>query len=174
MSKNLSKYLFVIFIFVMIFFIFFISYQFATYNNDYINANTLLNFDITETNNNELKKLELNDIYDYNVYYYGLSEVILYYNNQTFNLEEALKENVISMNEIIEKSEKSATENKIKSSKYLDGGSTLYRYENLTILKCNTDATNNKDVYIGNKNMDLNDINDLNSTLSDDTSWLNN
>lgn len=127
-----------------------------------------------ETNNHELKKLEFNGIYDYNVYYYGLSKVILYYNNQTFDLEKALKENVISMNEIIEESEKYATENKIKSSKYLDGGSTLYRYENLTILKCNTDATNNKDVYIGNKNMDLNDINDLNATLSDDTSWLNN
>lgn len=74
-----------------------------------------------EANNHELKKLELNGIYDYNVYYYGLSKVILYYNNQTFDLEKALKENVISMNEIIEESEKSATENKIKSSKYLDG-----------------------------------------------------
>lgn len=174
MPKNISKYLFVINILVIIFLIFFISYQFSTYNSNKINSNNLLNFDITETNKNELKKLELNDMYDYNVYYYGLSEVILYYNNQTFNLEDALKENVISMNEIIEKSEKAAEENKIKSSKYLDGGSTLYRYENLTILKCNTDGTNNKDVYIGNKNMDLNDINDLNSTLSDDTSWLNN
>lgn len=173
-KKNIKKCLFIIIIFIIIFLISFFSFQFATNNTKRTKDTTLLSFKFTELNNNNLKKLDLNNIYDYNIYYYGISEVIISYDNQTFNLEEALKEKVISMEQIIERSEKSAKENKISSSQYLDGGSTLYKYENLTILKCNTDGTNNKDVYIGNTDMDLNDINDLNATLSEDTSWLDN
>lgn len=173
-KKNIKKYLLTIILFFIIVLISFFSFHFAKNNTKTTKDTTLLSFNFTELNNNSLKKLDLNDMYDYNIYYYGISEVIISYDNQTFNLEDALREKVLSMNEIIDRSEKSALENKIFSSQYLDGGSTLYKYENITILKCNTDGTNNKDVYIGNTDMDLNDINDLNATLSDDTSWLSN
>lgn len=173
-KKDTNKYLLIVIIFIIIFFIAFVSFKSATSNeNNKPNDNSLLSFEISDLNNSALKKLDLKDMYDYNIFYYGVTDVKLHYNNKIYDLETALKEKIISMEEIIEKSEKAAKENKIKSDEYLDGGSKIYRYENITIIKCNKDLTNNKDVYIGNKNMNLGNINDLNSTLSDDDSWLN-
>lgn len=40
---------------------------------------------------------------------------------------------------------------------YDDGGSIEYHYENYTIIKFHT-LDGNRDVYIGNKNMTINDL----------------
>ena len=40
---------------------------------------------------------------------------------------------------------------------YDDGGSMEYHYDNYTIIKCNT-LDGNRDVYIGDKTMTLNDV----------------
>ena len=40
---------------------------------------------------------------------------------------------------------------------YKDGGSIIYKYDNYTIIKFHT-LDGNRDVYIGNKNMDINDL----------------
>ena len=46
---------------------------------------------------------------------------------------------------------------KIKAEMYKDGGSMEYHYENYTIIKCHTSG-GNRDVYIGTKEMTLNDV----------------
>jgi len=90
--------------------------------------------------------------YDYNIYIYN-GKVEIKMNSKTYSLEEALKENKITMDEII-----SQANEEIKNPiMYKDGGSIEYHYDNYTLIKFHT-LDGNKDVYIGNKNLKLNDI----------------
>ena len=57
------------------------------------------------------------------------------------------------MEEIIQKANKDLP----NAASYDDGGSKEYHYENYTIIKCNT-LNGNRDVYIGTKDMTLNDV----------------
>ncbi len=93
-----------------------------------------------------------NKSYDYNVYIYN-GKVDIEINNKTYSLEEALKENKITMDEIIAQASKDIKE----PSVYRDGGSVEYHYDNYTIIKFHT-LDGNRDVYIGNKDLKLTDI----------------
>ena len=112
------------------------------------------------------------EYYDYDIYTYG-GDVIIEVKEKQYNFKE-LEEQIISIDKILEKAKKDTENNICQQSMYLDGGTTIYKYENYTILKYNTDFSNKKDVYVGNKNMKLEDIEEQNSALSDDSSWLNN
>lgn len=57
------------------------------------------------------------------------------------------------MEEIIAKANKDLPD----AISYDDGGSIEYHYENYTIIKFHT-LDGNRDVYIGNKNMTINDL----------------
>ena len=57
------------------------------------------------------------------------------------------------MEEIIAKANKDLPD----AIPYDDGGSIEYHYENYTIIKFHT-LDGNRDVYIGNKNMTINDL----------------
>jgi len=99
--------------------------------------------------------------YDYNVYIYnGTVEITI--GNRTYPLERALKENKITMEEIINKAAKDFPD----AISYDDGGSIEYHYEDYTIIKRHTEniqshtLIENQDVYIGNKNLKLTDITD--------------
>lgn len=110
----------------------------------------------TDTKINKiLDKLET-DKYDYNIYTYDGSVNILI-NGEEFSLRNALLENKITMNEIIAKANKDLKDNKITGDTYKDGGSAIYNYENYTIIKLHT-LEGNRDVYIGTKSMNINDI----------------
>ena len=61
------------------------------------------------------------------------------------------------MEEIIEKANQDEKNGIIKSDMYKDGGSMQYNYENYIIIKCHT-IDGNRDVYIGTKDLKLNDI----------------
>ena len=61
------------------------------------------------------------------------------------------------MEEIIAKSNKDLEEKHIIGDVYLDGGSKIYIYNDYTIIKCNT-LNGNRDVYIGSKDMNINDL----------------
>ena len=74
-----------------------------------------------------------------------------------YSLKEALLENRITMEEIIAKANQDEKDGKIKTEMYKDGGSIEYHYENYTIIKYHT-LDGNRDVYIGTKNLKLNDI----------------
>lgn len=96
------------------------------------------------------------DKYDYNIYGYGGS-VDIKIDGKEYSLKEALLENKITMEEIIEKANQDEKDGKIRTEMYKDGGSMEYHYENYTIIKWHT-LGGNKDVYIGNKDLKLSDI----------------
>ena len=90
--------------------------------------------------------------YNYTIYAYDGS-VNIRIGGKEYSLREALLENRITMEEIIQKANKDLP----NAASYDDGGSKEYHYENYTIIKCNT-LNGNRDVYIGTKDMTLNDV----------------
>lgn len=94
----------------------------------------------------------VNKKYDYNVFVYnGVVEIII--DDIKYNLENALNSDKISMEEILAKIE----QNNDSSMIYKDGGSIVYYCNNYTVIKLHT-LDGNRDVYIGNKNLKLEDI----------------
>lgn len=98
-----------------------------------------------------LDKSETNK-YNYTIYAYeGSVNIVI--DEQEYTLREALLENKITMEEIIAKANKDFPD----AISYDDGGSIEYHYENYTIIKLHT-LDGNRDVYIGTKNMTINDL----------------
>lgn len=117
------------------------------------------NLEIKESKNIESKKILNNkDLYennsDYSLYYYGLDEVNITINNKKYSLEEALKSGKITLEGLIIKANKDFPD----TISYDDGGSKEYHYENYTIIKLNKLFNSNNDVYIGNKNLKIQDL----------------
>ena len=92
------------------------------------------------------------DKYNYSIYAYeGRVNIVI--DEQEYTLREALLENKITMEEIIAKANKDLPD----AISYDDGGIIEYHYENYTIIKFHT-LDGNRDVYIGTKNMTINDL----------------
>lgn len=92
------------------------------------------------------------DKYDYTIYGYdGIVNIKV--EGKNYLLKDALLQNKITMDEIIEKANKDFP----NAVSYDDGGSIEYHYEDYTIIKCHT-LDGNRDVYIGTKEMTLNDV----------------
>ena len=100
-----------------------------------------------------------NSKYNYDIYSYN-GDVNIIINNEKFALRDALLNNRISVEEILDKANKDAKESKIFKGAYSDGGSVDYFYTNYTILKYHT-LGGNRDMYIGELAMDINVLNDL-------------
>lgn len=94
--------------------------------------------------------------YSYNVKSCG-GNVYILINGQKYELRQALLERKITVEEIIEKANQDVENNIITGDVYRDGGSRIYLYSDYTIIKCNS-LNGNRDVYIGDKIMNLNDI----------------
>lgn len=92
------------------------------------------------------------DKYNYSIYAYDGS-VNIRIDGKEYSLKEALLKNKITMEEIIKKANKDFP----NAVSYDDGGSIEYHYDNYTIIKCHT-LKGNRDVYIGTKDMTLNDV----------------
>ncbi len=107
-------------------------------------------------------KNEVKDI-DYNVYAFegniaiNLNSDSSELTENSISLRDALLQNKITMNDILEKANNDLNKNIIKGDIYRDGGSIIYQYGNYTIIKCNT-LDGNRDVYIGSKDMTINDL----------------
>lgn len=96
------------------------------------------------------------DKYDYNIYTYeGAANILI--NNKEISLRDALLNNKITMNEIIQKANQDLKDKKISGDMYRDGGSMIYQYKNYTIIKCHT-IDGNRDVYIGTPELTINDL----------------
>ena len=104
-------------------------------------------------NNNELYKHNS----EYDLYYYGLSEVNIKVDNKTMSLEEALRSGKLTLDGIIAKANEDLDNKIIEGDMYKDGGSMLYKYDTYTIIKCHT-LDGNRDVWIGVPEMRINDI----------------
>lgn len=96
------------------------------------------------------------DKYDYNIYTYEGSANILI-NKEEISLRDALLNNKITMNEIIEKANQDLKDKKITGDMYRDGGSMIYQYKNYTMIKYHT-IDGNRDVYIGTPELTINDL----------------
>lgn len=92
------------------------------------------------------------DKYNYTTYAYDGSVNIII-DGKEYSLKEALLENKITIEDIIQKANKDFP----NAGFYKDGGSKEYHYDNYTIIKCHT-LDGNRDVYIGTKDMTLNDV----------------
>lgn len=107
----------------------------------------------TDTKIHKILDKSETDKYDYSIYSYDGSVNILI-NGKEMSLRNALLENKITMNEIIEKANQDLRNEKITGDIYKDGGSQIYNYENYTIIKYHT-IEGNRDVYIGTKGMNF-------------------
>lgn len=94
--------------------------------------------------------------YNYNIYAYEVS-VNIKINGKLYPLRDALMQNKITMEEIIAKANNDLDSKKIDGDTYKDGGSRIYKYNNYTIIKFHK-LDGNRDVYIGNKDMTINNI----------------
>lgn len=92
-----------------------------------------------------------------NLYYYGLSEVLVAVDGQTVSLADALRDGKITLNGIISKASDDARNGTIEELCYDDGGSSVFRYPDFAILKYHT-LDGNRDVYIGVADMDINQL----------------
>ncbi len=101
-----------------------------------------------------LNKSETNK-YNYTIYAYDGS-VNIRIDGEEYSLKEALLEDKITMEEIIAKANKDFPD----TISYDDGGSMEYHYDNYTIIKVHN-LNGNRDVYIGTKDMTINDLENL-------------
>ena len=99
------------------------------------------------------KILNNQDIYEsnssYDLYYYGFENIYVNINNEEdLKLEDALKQGKITTDAIIAKANKDLENKIIEGDMFKDGGSMIYKYPKLTIIKSHT-TEGNRDVYIG-------------------------
>ena len=111
--------------------------------------NYLLNVD--STHKDLIKEITSNEklsaIYDYDIYYYGFDNCKVQIDNKEIDLEQALIEKKVTMEQIIEQAEKDSKAEIIVSDMYRDGGTMIYFYDTYTIIK-NHSIDGNRDVYI--------------------------
>lgn len=113
--------------------------------------NLYKDFDIIFYDQTPMKKNIIkskNDQYDFNIYSYG-GNVKIYKDGQEINLRDALMENKISIEDILNKCKKEAYEKKMKFEIYKDGGSQEYKNNSYTIIKMNKNKMN--DIYFTKK-----------------------
>ncbi|MGN1300948.1 MAG: hypothetical protein ACI4U9_00185 [Clostridia bacterium] len=100
------------------------------------------------------------DKYDYSVCTFGGDVTITIEGDMVYSLEDALSQNVISVEDILNQAKMDETYGLCESGYCLDGGSTEYLYTDYTILKYNT-LDGNKDLYIGMRGQIINKINNI-------------
>lgn len=96
---------------------------------------------LDDCNNKPQLLMEKEDI---NIYTYCINDVMVNVNKKQFNLKEYINSNENSIEKILE------TLN--KEDVAYDGGTTIYKGNNITLIKCNT-IDGIKDIYIGDSNM---------------------
>ena len=95
--------------------------------------------------------------YNYDIYYYGIDNIIIEINNEKMDLVEALKKEKITMEQIIEQAESDCEAGVIGWDMYKEGGTMIYFYDTYKIIKSHS-SDGNRDVFIGVPEMRLNDV----------------
>ena len=96
---------------------------------------------LDDCNNKPQLLMEKEDI---NIYTYCIDDVMITVNKKQINLKEYINSNENSIEKIIE------ILNKYDVA--YDGGTTIYKGNNITLIRCNT-LDGNKDIYIGDSSM---------------------
>ena len=84
----------------------------------------------------------------YNLYYHGLEDVIITVDGEQHSLAHALKRDKITMSAILAKANQDVADGVIEEISYDDGGSSVFKYPDYTIVKYHT-LDGNDDMYIG-------------------------
>ncbi|MBO4950056.1 MAG: hypothetical protein J6E38_03455 [Clostridia bacterium] len=92
---------------------------------------------------------------DYNLYYYGLHDVYVTVDGNTLPLKEALNYGKVTIDGIVADCNRRAAIGEIEEYRYKDGGSVVFDFGDYKIIKYHT-LEGNRDVYIGDSNMDIN------------------
>lgn len=116
-------------------------------------------YDKTKTKKQIIEKEPNNENNDgwnkeYNLYYYGLWDVLVDVDGNKLPLEEAIAKGKITMSAILAKANGDVEAGLIEDIFYKDGGSRIYRYPEYTIVKYHT-IDGNDDMYIGICDMDI-------------------
>ena len=90
----------------------------------------------------------------YNLYYHGLEDVIITVDGEQHSLAHALKRGKITMSAILAKANQDVSDGIIEDLRYKDGGSTVFKYPDYTIVKYHT-LDGNDDMYIGTPDIDI-------------------
>lgn len=107
--------------------------------------------DVKSDNKKQTKKITEGDLskkYNYNIYYCGIESSTIQIDNERIDLKQALEENKITMEQIIEQAEKDRKNDVIDSEMLKDGGTIIYYYDTYIITKKHT-IDGDRDVYIG-------------------------
>lgn len=104
----------------------------------------------------DLVQIVFTKLYLYNVYEYN-GNVSIKLDRPIDTLQNALLDNRITMEEIIQKANQDIADKKIKSNSYDHGGTIEYNYPSYTIIRLHQ-LNGNQDVYIGPKTMKLTDV----------------
>ncbi len=104
--------------------------------------------------------------YDFNILTYGGDVSFTFDTDMVYTFEDALKENVVTVDKILNQARIDAEYGICEEGYYSDGGSIEYLYDDYTILKYNT-LDGRKDLVIGIKGQIINDVNDLIWQVSD-------
>ena len=98
------------------------------------------------------------DNLDFGVYTIAGDVSITIEGDMVYSLEDALKQGVIKVQDILEQAKQDEKYRFCEEAYYQDGGSTEYRYAEYTILKYNT-LDGNKDLVIGMQGSIINQMN---------------
>lgn len=186
-SKNKGKIITILSILIITIFLIFILKK-SNNSDEKLDKNTQFELIYTQNEKNELIKIidkNSSKDYDFDVYTYG-GDVLININGKSYDFKEALLQNIISIDNILEKAKDDAQNDICTEAKYLDGGSIEYWYSDYTILKYNKEyigKNNRKDFVIGMKKEIINKVDEIldkderlddTATLSEDSGWLNN
>lgn len=185
--KNKGKIITILSILIITIFLIFILKK-SNNSDEKLDKNTQFELIYTQNEKNELIKIidkNSSKDYDFDVYTYG-GDVLININGKSYDFKEALLQNIISIDNILEKAKDDAQNDICTEAKYLDGGSIEYWYSDYTILKYNKEyigKNNRKDFVIGMKKEIINKVDEIldkderlddTATLSEDSGWLNN
>lgn len=90
----------------------------------------------------------------YNLYYYNIGDVIVAVDGKEYPLAHALKLGKITMSAILAKANQDVSDGVIEEISYDDGGSSVFKYPDYTIVKYHT-LDGNDDMYIGSPDIDI-------------------
>lgn len=136
--------------------------EFCTYSLESSNYTSKFKMNYYRRNDNKIKNIidkNANNEYDYNIYTYGGDISFTFETDMVYSLEEALKQKVITIEEILEQAKIDLKYGICDEGYFSDGGSTEYRYSDYTILKYNT-LDGNRDLVFGPRGQIINEVNE--------------
>ena len=147
-SKKIIMFLFLVLI--LIFIINFLVNQNKTVDNNelksqnnYLTSGEIIKYVIIDRESDS-----------YTIYYYGINLFNIKVKNSKYDFIDAIKENKIQIDELIDEMDLIAELNDGGTKIYQSNGNNKYFSKDYKIVKCNT-VDGNKDIYIGNSEMEF-------------------